>query len=296
MKFSLTALTRLVLAVSAIGITLAGSGLFAQGQPGSKGRESQEVTPLDEEASRKQLEAFRRQHLSGDYVFRFELIHYPRRGPKIRYDGYMWGSWNELGPISRIAIYPKSDKPVAPMEFIIQNGPKSTVWALGENGRAVELTEEQLRTPMIKGIVYTPFDLLMPFIYWEDFEYAGGERRSGRPHDTFTMLPPESWREQAPSLAGVNVTIDRNFTALNQVEEIDKDGKALRTFKVISFKEVDDEYIVKEIDIVDEVTREKTRFHVLAAAVNVRLPQSTFDYRAMGRGLPQVNNVPFRSL
>ncbi len=296
MRPTLTALSRLVAIAAMTGFTLASGTLFAQGKPGAKGRDTQDVAPLNEQNRYEQLEAFRRQRLSGDYVFKFELVHYPRRGQKVRYDGVMWGSWNEKGPISRIAIYPKSDKPVPPMEFIIQNGYEPVVWKLGKNGRATQMSEEELRTPMIEGIVYTAFDLLMPFIYWDDFEYAGADRRSGRPHDTFTMLPPSSWRKQAPDLAGVNVVIDRNFTALNQVEEIDKTGKSMRTFKVVSFKEVDDEYIVKEIDLVDEVSRDKTRFRVLAAGVNISLPQSTFDYRALGRGLPQINTVPFRPL
>ncbi|MEM9226580.1 MAG: hypothetical protein AAGA45_01295 [Verrucomicrobiota bacterium] len=266
------------------------------GHPANRGATVTDVNRLSDQASLEQLEAFRRQRLSGDYVFRFNLVHYPRRGEKVSYDGYLWGTWTDKGPLSRIAIWEDELARDPSMELIVQNGPEPQVWMLGEDGRAFELEENQMRQPVIDGIVYTPFDLLMPFIYWDDFDYLGGERRSGRPHDVFLMKPPSSWKEKAPDLEGVNLTIDRNFRALNRIEEVDAEGEALRTFKVVSFKEVDSEYIVKEIDLIDEVSRDKTRFRVMAAAVNLNLPQSTFDPRAIGRGLPPVRGVKFQAL
>ncbi len=266
------------------------------GKPGARGRESMEVAPLSQEEGREQLEAFRRQRLSGDYVFRFELVHYPRRGPKISYEGYLWGTWNREGPRSRIIIWKDNQTGQPAVDMIVQNGHSPKVWVAGENGRAVEMSKDKMRDPVLEGIVFTPFDLLMPFIYWDNFEYGGSERRSGRPHDTFNMLPPPGWEKNAPDLQSVAITLDRNFRALNKIEEIDQQGEAMRTFKVVSYKEVDDQYIVKEIDLVDDKTHDKTRFAVVAAAVDVDLPASTFDPRAIGVGLPPVRGLPFKGI
>lgn len=283
-------------AALALGLCLLFTADVLYGQrPSQRGRDARSVAPLSLNESEEQLEAFRKQRLSGDYVFRFELVHYPKRGKTIAYEGYLWGTWNQNGPLSRVVIWPEQGKK-RQMELIVQNGYDPQVWIIGKEGRAEKLPEERLREPLIQGIIYTAFDLLMPFIYWQDYDYAGSERRSGRPHDTFTMLPPKSWQRHSPDLAGVNVTIDRNFRALNKIEEINRDDEVMRTFKVISFKEVDDQYIVKEIDLIDEKSKDKTRFRVLAAAVDEKLPASTFDPRAMGRGLPPVQGVKFRSL
>lgn len=273
-----------------------GAGYAQAAKPGEKGRTSMAVTPLTVDEGREQLDAFRRQRMSGDYVFRFELIHYPRRGPKVSYEGYLWGTWNEQGPLSRIIIWGDQTSGDPTVDMIVQNGANPKVWIAGKNGRAVEMSKAQMRDPVLEGIVFTPFDLLMPFIYWEDFEYGGSERRSGRPHDVFNMVPPPGWEKNAPDLKSVAITLDRNFRALNRIEELDTDGKAMRTFKIVSYKELDDQYIVKEIDLVDEKTRDKTRFAVLAAAVDVDLPASTFDPRAIGLGLPPVRGLPFKGI
>jgi hypothetical protein len=265
-------------------------------KPSERGRTAMEVTPLTLEEGRAQLDAFRKQRMSGDYVFRFELVHYPRRGPKVSYEGYLWGTWNQDGPRSRIVIWGDDTSSTPTVDMIVQNGVSPKVWVLGKDGRAVELTKDKMRDPVLEGVVFTPFDLLMPFIYWQDFEYAGSERRSGRPHDTFVMLPPPGWEKNAPELQSVSITLDRNFRALNKIEETDQDGQPMRSFKVVSYKEVDDQYIVKQIDLVDEKTHDKTRFSVLAAAVDVQLPASTFDPRAIGLGLPPVRGLPFKGI
>ena len=41
------------------------------------------------------------------------------------------------------------------------------------DGEFDELTGDALREPILPGIVYTPFDLQMPFLYWEDYNYEG---------------------------------------------------------------------------------------------------------------------------
>ncbi|QYY34852.1 outer membrane lipoprotein-sorting protein [Ruficoccus sp. ZRK36] len=275
---------------------LAGAAHAQAAKPGERGRAAQEVTPLTLEEGRAQLEAFQRQRLSGDYVFRFELVHYPRRGDKVSFEGYLWGTWNAEGPRNRIVIWNDDNSTAPAVDMIVQNGLNPKVWVAGKDGRAVEMPKGQMRDPLLKDIVYTPFDLLMPFVYWENFDYAGSERRSGRPSDTFIMLPPPGWEKNAPELKGVAISLDRNFRALNKIEELDKDGQPMRTFKVVSYKEVDDQYIVKTIDLVDERSRDKTRFVVLAAAVGVNLPASTFDPRAIGLGLPPVRGLPFKGI
>ena len=53
---------------------------------------------IDYEEGRTRLESFRAQRLDGDYCFRFQLEHMPRRAKTIRYRGTLWGTWNDLGP------------------------------------------------------------------------------------------------------------------------------------------------------------------------------------------------------
>ncbi|MCH2074753.1 MAG: hypothetical protein MK130_07830, partial [Puniceicoccaceae bacterium] len=143
-------------------------------------RASRFMERIDAEEGIKRLAAFRRQRLKGDFCFEFELAHKPRQGRTIPYAGIMWGSWNESGPITRLRVssnllkdneFINSSQVV---ELIIQNGVTPQAWKRFNDGSDFELIEGgELFEPIMPGLLYSPFDLQMPFVYWKDFTYEG---------------------------------------------------------------------------------------------------------------------------
>ncbi len=269
-----------------IGFTVA--GLFClcvlgHGQERAAGeKRSRFMERIDPEEGAKRLAAFRAQRLQGDYCFGFSLEHKPRRAPTVRYDGMMWGSWNEDGPVTRFRVFPnkKSDGSdnSEPVELIIQNGPNQKAWIRRSAGGKFKLLKGgALFEPILPGLLYSAFDLQMPFVYWEDFTYEGPTLiGTSRVAQQFLMHPPEGSASAGRGIAGVRVGLDDTYDALWRVEVVDEDGENVSRFSVESFKKVQEQYIVKTITLKDYVTKDRTTFEVNTASLRLSLNRDLF--------------------
>ena len=239
---------------------------------------------IDTEEGAKRLAAFRRQRLEGDFCFEFELAHKPRQGRTIPYAGTMWGSWNESGPITRLlvsSVRSNGNKPVnssQEVELIIQNGVTPQAWIRRNNRSEFELIEgEALFEPIMPGVLYSPFDLQMPFVYWKDFTYEGptlvGATRIAQ---QFLMQPPALSASVQRGISGVRLGLDDSYNALWRIEVMNAESEVSSRFAVESFKKIQDQYIVKRITLTDYSSRDRTTFEVKAAAVGISLNQKLF--------------------
>jgi len=265
--------------------------LSAQERAGGE-RASRFMNRIDQEEGAKRLADFRQQRLDGDFCFEFQLQHKPRKSIRtIRYEGVMWGSWNESGPVTRFRISPAREQVDGPLakaeavELIIQNGISPQAWLRRSADGVFELIQgEALFDPILPGLLYSPFDLQMPFVYWEDFIYEGpaliGTSRVGQ---QFLMQPPDGSASAARGISGVRVSLDDTYNALWRIEVMDTQKQMSSRFAVESFKKVEEQYIVKRITLTDYPTKDRTTFEVRAASVGISLgrdlfqPNSTLD-------------------
>lgn len=264
-----------VFGFAAVGLFYVCSALQAVAQQPPRNDTRYEV--IDAEEGERRMAAFRRQRLDGDYCFRFELEHLPRRGKRVFYYGTMWGSWNEQGPVSRIKLSAEQGSRVAEtnsvIEMIFQNGPQPKAWLRkARSDEFHELTGDALLQPILPGIVYTPFDLQMPFLYWNDFIYEGPVRVKSRVAQTFVMSPPD----EMVGMQSVRIGIDDAYNALLRIEVLSEGTEPRSQFTVESFKKVQDQWIVKRIVLRDATTGDRTRFKVQAASVGLILPDQVF--------------------
>lgn len=230
----------------------------------------------DQAEGRRILEDFRLRGTEGDYYWEFSLRVMPKRGEERTIPGRLWGSRNERGPITRIALWPG----VAATErrLLVQNGPQSAVWSWSASDKGgVGAMGSAALFEALGGTDLTSFDLQMPFIYWSDFVFEGVTNLRQRPAHVFLLYPPADVAAQRPELAGVRVYLDTAYHALLQAEQIGVDGKRAKTMTVTGVIKVDDRYIVKSVDLRDEATRNKTRFTVTGAAMGIELPKRVFE-------------------
>ena len=196
----------------------------------------------------------------------------------------MWGSWNESGPITRLRVYPvrsKDNESVnssQEVELIIQNGVTPQAWMRRNDESDFELIEgEALFEPIMPSLLYSPFDLQMPFVYWKDFTYEGptlvGATRIAQ---QFLMQPPALSASAQRGISGVRVGLDDTYNALWRIEVMNAEGEVSSRFAVESFKKIQDQYIVKRITLTDYSSRDRTTFEVKAAAVGISLNQKLF--------------------
>lgn len=240
---------------------------------------------IDPEEGARRLEAFRSQRLKGDYFFEFELEHRPSKSSrKLRYQGQMWGTWNADGPLTRFVIYPDiKDEDVsvaafAPVDLIVQNGPEAGVWRRDASGDFALVEGDAIFEAVIAGLIYSPFDLQMPFIYWNSYIYEGpslvGASRVGQ---RFLMQPPVGSASLASGISGVRISLDDNYNALWRVEVLGSNQLVRSRFSVKSFKKLQEQYIVKRITLTEYPSKDSTSFEVKAASLNLSLAQDLFD-------------------
>lgn len=253
------------------------------------------IEELDREKGEAFLAEFRRLGLRGDYSFEFELRTMPYRGEERFLEGRMWGGRNERGPVTLFEIR-ESEAPENRIRLLVQSGERPAVWRAEPTGSGGYETRrlgiEDWFSP-IMDTDYTPFDLQMPFVFWREFEYEGVFRVRGRPCHIFNMEAPAAFAERASGLSSVRMYLDAEFQALFRAESVAGTGEVERVFSVIDFKKVQDEWIVKTIDLRDETSRDKTRFRVNRAALNAALPDSAFEPENLGGELPEVANDRF---
>ncbi len=228
---------------------------------------------------RKILEDFRQQGISGDYYLEFDLRVLPRRGEtRVVTGGRLWGSRNDRGPVSRVELPAVDGAPAR--RLLVQNGPQGAVWVTPPSGMSMtskgELDAAALFEPLA-GTDLTAFDLQMPFLYWSDFVFEGVAPVRGRPAHVFLLYPSDDIVARKPELSGVRVFLDTQFGALVQAQQIGSEERVLKSITVLDLKKVDDQWMVKVIDVRDEATRNKTQFVVTGAALGLDFSGVLFE-------------------
>ena len=259
--------------------------------------------PVDQEKGKEVLATFRGQRLHGDFVFLFEMTSLPRRrgaGEKISYRGRLWGRWQEGRLLSRFLIrqqipagYEKMASAIdtdAYTAFLMRSGDNTRIWKYASPGAEwiSELQGAEIFEPLLPGLELSAFDLQMAFIFWPEYRYEGVSAAHRTVH-RFLMQPPADLQGKPANLKQVRFFIESRFRALTKVEMLNAQNEPFKTLRVRKFKKVDGRYIVKEVDFFDERTRRKTRFSVVNAVFNPKLPTDFFTPEALS-DLPVIRN------
>jgi hypothetical protein len=129
---------------------------------------------------------------------------------------------------------------------------------------------------VVPGVNLTAFDLQMPFLYWPGDTLEKIARMRGRPAHVFIFRPPSAFSAKNPEVGAVRAYLDTQYNAPTQIETIGKDGRVTKTLSLLDLKKVGEQWIPKSFEVRDEITRDKTRLVVTAAALNLALPSATF--------------------
>ena len=89
-------------------------------------------------------------------------------------------------------------------------------------------------------------DLTLPFLWWRDGSITGDGSHKGRDCSIITLRPP-SYEVKEPIT--VKVWIDKKYRMFLKAEEYDTAGKMLRRLSVVSFKKINEEWMVKDIAV-----------------------------------------------
>ena len=232
----------------------------------------------DQTEGRLALEEFRAAGIAGNYWLEFDLRVLPRTGNERSLRGQLFGTRGEKGPLTRLSFATSEGF----QTWLIQSGPQPACWlSVPGHPEGRSLTAAESLQP-INGTDLTPFDLQMPFLYWDDFIFEGVAKVRSRPAYSFILYPPADLAAARPDLGAVRVALDTQFHALVQAEILDSKGGLLKSITVLDLKKVGEQWLVKSIDLRNRATKDKTRFEVTAAALKLVLPDTIFAPESLG--------------
>lgn len=231
---------------------------------------------IDEAEGARVLAAFRCARTKGDYSFAFELVNRPKGGKPVTSLGRMLGTWDDEGyALTRTEIVLEGGRV---LRFVYRGGPQGWIYRAEGDAPAVKIEGTDSLKPVLDGLTFTPFDLQMPFLFWTDARYEGTKKLQDRPAHYFLLTPPAG--TDCGEVKSVRVAIDADFLVMLSAEELGADGTALKEFRINGFAKVNGQWIVKEIDLVDERSKDRTRLRVDDALVGITLSPDLFHASA----------------
>lgn len=239
-----------------------------------------QLTPPNQVEGGRILAEMRAAEPAGDYFFEFELRVLPRRGPQTRIPGRLWGGRNEGVNLARMILEVPGSDGGAPTEerLLVRGGasPAAWRWTSAAPAEPVRMDGAALFTPLA-GTGLSAFELQMQFLYWPEFVYEGKTRLLDRPTDAFLLYPSAEVAAARPELSAVRVYLDPNYHALVQAELLGADGRVLKTMRMVELRKLEEVWVVRAVEIRDEVTRDKTRFVALAGGVKQSFSPVLFE-------------------
>ena len=208
------------------------------------------------------LERFKQSSTAESVYMEFDLHSLPRRGDEVIYSGRLWTGHNDRGPICRIVL---KDAAGLRHSILVQSGPDAGVWIVDQSGEHA-VGVEALFAPLVPGVDMSAFDLQMPFFYWPDAKLLKVTRVRGRPAYLYVFKPPAVFTAAHSELVGVRAYLDTEYAAPVQTELFGPSGRSTKTLSLVDLKKVGERWTVKDVDIRNEVTRDKTRFSVTGIA------------------------------
>ncbi|MGN0834693.1 MAG: hypothetical protein ACI4QA_02535 [Candidatus Spyradosoma sp.] len=251
---------------------------------------------LDTAEAAAVLDAFRAYRFPADYCLRIDIIHKPRKSEdETRFSGTLWGTSDAEGVLLRLDVGAAGTPEAERKRFLIRGGKAPQLWTLDAEGKPEKIDAAGTR-PFFSGLVFTPFDLQTPFLFWEKCEYDGTRRYRARPVHFFRMFPPADFSEKIDSEIGsVRIGFDRVYNALVVAEARSRDGERLKTFTLGSIRKTQGLYMFKELELRDEKTRDRDTLVVRAAALRLRFAPELFTPEFLAKPMPSLPEALFES-
>lgn len=189
----------------------------------------------------------------GSFSLEGDLVYRPAGAPSISYDYLLEGNWTPASERTRLTIREGESVLLASQVHSIDG--RTMVSDCREETEPVPV---DWQAPLLENLPFSWFDLLMPYLHWDDVQYLGPDRYLGRPAHGFQLLNPD--KDALPS--NVVVTLDEDYAAVLKVEMYGDGLRVIKRMRVGGFKKFGDEWMVSELTWEDRRSRSSVRLNV----------------------------------
>lgn len=231
------------------------------------------VVELTTQEASEMWRKFKSSTIAGDYAMSFTITHSPRRGENVEYVGEIFGTRKGDEILTRIRVKKVEPKDSPISDFILSNSSRGGIVWKSQGDKFVEVPKSDWFKPLVEGLIYSPFDLLMPYVNWQSVYVGGG--RIGQAVYFFDLVPPT--KELAKEISRVRVAITREFNSPAQTEIYGANGDIMKKVTLGSVKKFDGLWVLREMSARDEKTRDKDKLEFRSGAVKTIIDSSVFD-------------------
>ncbi len=231
------------------------------------------VQKISAESAAQRWATFSQSVQAKTFVFDFKLTHYPRQAEEMEYFGTMYG--REISGQTLIRLTLKGGGKTCDYLFLRDGANNICAYKFADNALA-KIPESALNSPIKSGLIYTYFDILTPYKFWEG-EYIEPVR-IGQAAYLFLAKSPKKG-----VLPDVKIALSREFNHPVLTQILDESGIVQRSFTLGSVKKIGDYWIMKNAEIRDEISRDRDKFSIIRAALNENLDDSIFKPENLGK-------------
>jgi len=240
-------------------------------------RTNDRVAPLPSEAAKERWQEFFNSRQSENYFFEFDLVHIPRKSESTTYKGFLLGKYFDGNYHTRLIL--SDEKSNEDFLMIYSNRGEHKVYKFDKEINAPRLLEKSEWTnSFIKELISSPFEVFMPYKSWESFYTGAG--RIGQAVYFYTLKSPSE------DLPNVRIALSREFNHPVQSEFL-KENIAQKTVSLSSVKKVGDYWIMKDVEIKDNISKDKDKMIVVAANLEDILDKKLFTPENLGKAIEQ---------
>jgi hypothetical protein len=198
------------------------------------------------------IQRFQQNQNIGAFGYRFHLEERPYRSPSLSVTGRLFGYWLQGQRWSRIEL--DGSEHSGEISYIMDGSLQPRIWKRAD-GSFSAIPIEDMNNPLVPGFSITLFEILMPYLHWEESDYQGPTRIMGRPVHRFVLENPE----QDIGPAYVELSIDESYAVMLQLRSYNSDDTERRRWQAAQFKRIGEDWTIGRIDVSDPSSRGRSR-------------------------------------
>jgi len=238
-------------------------------------RPNDRVAPLPAQAAQERWQEFFNSRQAENYFFEFELIHLPRKSESTSYKGFLLGKYFDGNYHTRLIL--SDEKSNEDFLMIYSEDGAHKVYKFDKESNTSKLLEKNEWTnPFIKELISSPFDVFMPYKSWESLYSGSG--RIGQAVYFFTLKSPSE------DLPNVKIALSREFNHPVQ-SEFFKNNIVEKTVSLSSVKKIGSYWIMKDVEIKDNLSKDKDKMKVVAVNLESFLNKKLFTPDSLGNDI-----------
>lgn len=218
-----------------------------------------------DEAGRLLAEAVRG-FVDQEIGLKFEFIHKELNSnqthERSRITGYLYGKIHQGSQLKRIILTDASRELVA--DYIFRQGHDSSVWKRSNLFDAfVPVESVDFNKPLFDKILFSPADILMPYLEWDDSNYLGPSTMGIRGSvQEYSLFPSQGIDLGSEFIDSILVAIDSDYKGIRKIKYL-KGSRVVKELTISGLKKIEGEWVVSRMIIKEPLSKISTIFKVI---------------------------------